>query len=178
MLKLKELPHYIWDDYLRWEGRWELIEGIPFAMTPAPSYTHQRISQEIARLLGEALEHCEHCHAVLPVDWKVTDDTVVQPDNLVVCHQPVHGYLTKAPSLIFEILSPSTAEKDRHTKFDIYQREGVGYYCIVDPDERVVNVFRLHEGRYVKELDARDETYKFQPGPCRFEFDFSAIWPE
>jgi hypothetical protein len=40
-LKLEDLPHYTYDDYLQWEGRWELIRGIPFAMVPAPVIRHQ-----------------------------------------------------------------------------------------------------------------------------------------
>lgn len=35
-LKIEDLPHYTYDDYVTWEGRWELIQGIPYAMTPAP----------------------------------------------------------------------------------------------------------------------------------------------
>ena len=35
-LKVEDLPHYTYDDYVQWEGRWELIKGIPFAMVPAP----------------------------------------------------------------------------------------------------------------------------------------------
>lgn len=176
MLKPSELPHYTWEDYLQWEGRWELIEGIPFAMTPSPTYTHQRISQEIARLLSEALEGCDACHPVLPVDWKIAEDTVVQPDNLVVCFEPDKPYLTRPPALIFEILSPSTAEKDRHTKFDLYRREGVEHYCIVDPEERVVKAYRLHEGRYVRQRDGGNDRFEFDLGPCRLTLDFSSVW--
>ena len=39
-----------------------------------------------------------------------------QPDNLVICYSPEGDFLTKAPTLIFEILSPSTSKKDRVTK--------------------------------------------------------------
>ena len=35
----EQLPHYTYEDYLCWEGRWELINGIPYAMTPAPTVT-------------------------------------------------------------------------------------------------------------------------------------------
>ncbi len=178
MLKPGELPHYTWNDYLQWEGRWELIEGIPFAMTPAPTFSHQRVSLKIGWQLEEVLKECEQCRAVLPVDWKISEDTVVQPDNLVICYEPEEEYLTRAPSLIFEILSPSTAEKDRRTKYEIYRCEGVRYYCIVDPDGRLARVYHLSEGRYVKELDATDETFGFDLGPCRFDFDFGAVWPD
>jgi Uma2 family endonuclease len=178
MLTPKELPHYVYDDYALWEGRWELIEGIPFAMTPSPSFRHQRISQEIARLLSDSLDECKHCQAVLPVDWRVTEDTVVQPDNMVICYQPTGAFLSKAPSLIFEILSPASAEKDRHTKYSIYEREGVTYYCIVDSVDNVVKVYRLREGRYVKQLDATDESFEFDLGKCKIAFQFARIWPK
>ena len=172
----RELPHYTYEDYSKWEGRWELIQGIPYAMSPSPSYTHQRISQKIARLLDEALDECEHCQPVLPVDWKIADDTVVQPDNMVLCYQPEGSSLTKAPSLIFEILSPSTSSKDRITKFNLYQEEGVDYYCIVDPKTGTAKVYVLREGRYQKVLDATDETVTFTLNKCVFDFDFSRIW--
>jgi Uma2 family endonuclease len=172
------LPHYTYDEYKLWEGEWELIDGIPYAMAPAPLIAHQQISQRIARYLDEALEACETCRALLPVDWKVSDDTVVQPDNLVICHTPLQeAYLTKAPDLIFEILSKSTAHKDTGLKFALYEREGVGYYVIVDPSEKVAKVYRLNdEGRYVKVCDTRDEAVEFTLKACRFSFDFSKIW--
>jgi Uma2 family endonuclease len=175
-LTARELPHYTYEDYINWEGRWELIQGIPYAMSPSPGYTHQRISQRIARLLDEALDDCASCQAVLPVDWKIADDTVVQPDNMVLCYQPEGAFLTKAPSLIFEILSPSTSSKDRITKFNLYEEEGVDYYCIVDPETGTAKVYVLRDGRYVKLLDATDETVTFTLKECVVEFDFSGIW--
>ena len=175
-LTARELPQYTYEDYSNWEGRWELIQGIPYAMSPSPGYTHQRISQKIARLLDEALDDCASCRAVLPVDWKIADDTVVQPDNMVLCYQPQASFLTKAPSLIFEILSPSTSSKDRITKFNLYEEEGVEYYCIVDPKTGTAKVYVLRDGRYVKLLDATDETVTFTLKECVFEFDFSGIW--
>lgn len=47
LLKPAYLPHYTYDDYARWEGDWELIEGVPFAMSPAPSIRHQSLSVSI-----------------------------------------------------------------------------------------------------------------------------------
>lgn len=139
-------------------------------MSLSPGYTHQRISQETARQLNEVLDVCEQCQPVLPVDWKIADDTVVQPDNMVLCYKPEGMYLTKAPSLIFEILSPSTSSKDRITKFNLYQEEGVGYYCIVDSETATAKVYVLREGRYQKLLDATDETVTFTLKECFFDF--------
>lgn len=176
VLEPTDLPHYTYKDYLHWEGRWELLDGIAYAMTPAPSIDHQRISQKIARLLDEALENCEQCVALLPVDWKITEDTVVQPDNLVVCYQPSGSYITKAPSLIFEILSASTRTKDEKIKFRLYETESVLYYCLVDPDEKIIKIFLLREGRYVKKIDATTETFQFNLSECQITFDCSKVW--
>lgn len=169
-------PHYTHDDYRHWEGRWELIDGEAFAMSPAPLPKHQKISNKIARLLDEALEECSQCEAYLPIDWHVAEDTILQPDNLVLCYEPQESYITRPPALIFEVLSPSTAAKDEHLKFAIYEREGVPYYVLVYPDERYAKVFRLHEGRYIKALDANNESFLFELGACKIDFAFSKIW--
>ena len=175
-IDIENLPHYTYDDYLLWEGRWEIIGGIPYAMTPAPTIEHQRISQQIAHDLLDALDNCEQCHALLPVDWKISEDTVLQPDNLVVCYPPEGTYLTKAPTLVFEILSKSTAQKDRRTKYDIYEREGVRYYVIVDPVDHFAKVYKLVSGKFNKLIDAGNEVVAFDLGPCEIHLDFEKIW--
>ena len=100
-LKKEYFPSYTYSDYQQWEGDWELIYGIPYAMAPAPMIKHQAISNRIARFLDEALEECTVCQALLPIDWKIDDITVVQPDNLVICHKPLNeAYIKKAPKII------------------------------------------------------------------------------
>ncbi len=173
------LPHYVYDDYRRWEGRWELIDGIAFAMTPAPAIKHQMISQLIAAQLQEVLKECRECRALLPVDWKVNEDTVLQPDNLVVCYEPSGAYLNKAPTLIFEIVSPNSLLRDTELKFAIYEKEGVKYYCIVFPDDRIVKTYGLSNGRYMKIGEFSDETMTFDlTDSCHFSFDFAKIWED
>lgn len=172
-----QLPYYVYEDYQRWEGDWELIKGIPYAMSPAPSIQHQAISNKIAWQLEEELSNCEQCSALLPVDWKIGKDTIVQPDNLVICHKPlIDQYITQAPELIFEILSKSTAQKDTGLKFELYQNEGVKYFVIVDPDETMAKVYELQNGQYIKDCDAYDKVVAFSLSACEFEFDFSKIW--
>jgi Uma2 family endonuclease len=169
-------PHYTYQDYRHWEGRWELIEGEAYAMSPAPLPKHQKISNKISRQLDEALDDCPQCSAYLPIDWKITEDTVVQPDNLVLCYEPEGSYITKAPALIFEVVSPSTAANDEHLKYALYEKEGVSYYVIVYPDEKMAKVFALKDGRYTKALDAEKETFRFDLGACVIDFDFAKIW--
>jgi Uma2 family endonuclease len=176
-LNLEDLPHYTYDDYVQWEGRWELIYGVAHAMSPTPGIMHQAISQHIASQLERALENCQECHALLPVDWKIDEETTVQPDNLVICGElEKTAYLSKTPVLIFEILSKSTAHKDRTTKFKLYEREGVRNYVIVDPNESIAKVYRLQDGRYIKVLDAGKDNVEFDLGKCRIPFEFAKIW--
>ncbi|MBE0513955.1 Uma2 family endonuclease [Sulfurimonas sp.] len=178
-IKLEDIPHYTYDDYKLWEGQWELINGVPYAMSPAPMIKHQSISNKIGRYLDEAFEGCKVCQALLPIDWKINEDTIVQPDNSVICHEPQNdAYITKAPKIIFEVLSKSTARKDTGIKFEIYEREGVEYYIIVNPDDKVAKVYHLKEGRYIKLMDASHEKVDFSIKECheKVEFDFSKIW--
>jgi len=176
-LNLEDLPHYTHDDYVQWEGRWELIYGVAHAMSPTPGIMHQAISQHIASQLERALENCQECHALLPVDWKIDEETTVQPDNLVICGElEKTAYLSKTPVLIFEILSKSTAHKDRTTKFKLYEREGVRNYVIVDPNESIAKVYRLQDGRYIKVLDAGKDIVEFDLGKCTIAIEFVKIW--
>jgi hypothetical protein len=84
-LRMQDLPHYTYDDYVQWEGRWEVISGIPYAMVPMPTIEHQDMSGEIYHYLRVLLNNCPNCRPFLPVDWQITEDTIVQPDVLVVC---------------------------------------------------------------------------------------------
>ncbi len=176
-LRLEDLPRYTYEEYIKWEDNWELIYGVAYAMSPAPMIKHQSISNKIARYLDESLENCEKCQALLPVDWKIAKDTIVQPDNSVICHVPENeAYIVKAPKIIFEILSKSTAKKDKELKFNLYQEEGVVYYIVVDPVEALAKVYYLKDGRYIKVIDATDEIVEFKISDCNIKFDFSKIW--
>ncbi|QJA06301.1 Uma2 family endonuclease [Thermosulfurimonas marina] len=177
--RLKVLPHYTYEDYRHWEGRWELIGGVPYAMAPIPRPRHQLLSSRIARLLDEALERaaCPECVALLPVDWKISEDTVVQPDNLVVCGDlPEEDYLSEPPVLIFEVLSPSTLEKDRVLKFRLYEEVGVKYYVMVDPERLEAEIFENKGGRFRARGTFQKESFTFDLGPCRISFDFARLF--
>lgn len=179
-LRLEDLPHYTYDDYKNWEGNdWEIIYGQAYCMSPAPMIKHQRISNSIGWELKNIFDNCVKCQVLMPIDWKIADDTVVQPDNSVICHEPQNeAYITKAPRIIFEILSKSTAKKDKELKYRLYEQEGVAYYVIVDPNEEIAKVYELKEGRYVKVCDAHEESVVFKIKECddTVTFNFSKIW--
>ena len=120
---------YNYADYLLWpdDERWELIEGIPYSMSPAPSRIHQEILMEISGQIRDYLKEkpCKVYPAPLDVRFAETDEaddaitTVVQPDILVVCDE--------------EILSPATSSKDMKEKFFLYEKYGVKEYWMVEP---------------------------------------------
>ncbi len=149
-------PGYTLEDWQSWEGRWELINGQAFDLTPAPSTEHQEISSNLHARIWNALVAAKRgpgggdCKVfAAPVDVYL-EAGVVQPDLLVVCDpakispRGIEG----APDLVVEILSPSTAGKDVTRKWWLYEAAGVQEYLIVDPAEKVGRLLHLVAGRY------------------------------
>jgi Uma2 family endonuclease len=138
----KYIPHYTVADYRQWEGDWELWQGIPVAMTPSPFASHQRCSLRLARALLMAVEAAGCGAEVLQeTDWIMSDDTVVRPDVIVICGPLPQRYVTQPPAIVAEILSPSTADRDRNEKRRLFEQYGVVHYLIVDPDTNRIERF-------------------------------------
>ena len=184
-LKPEDLPNYTYEDFKHWEGKWELIEGVPYAKVPMPSLRHQRIVNKIGWLLEEALKDCPYCIPFQPVDWKISENTVFEPDVLVVCVEEKgdiyalldQPYLDRPPILIFEVLSPSTEKKDRFLKPRFYAAEGVKYLVLIDPQKGLGEVFELKEEKYcLREKIAKEGVFDFDLGPCQLSFDFGKIF--
>ena len=174
-LALKYPPYYTVEDYAKWEGDWELIEGVPYALAPSPLAKHQKISLLIARIIDEQIENCpEKCEVFFELDWIVSEDTVVRPDIVVVCEE-VEDFIKTRPEVIFEVISPQTAKKDEYLKFSLYEREMVPYYVLVYPELKKVRIFRLKEGRYEKVFESDRGKFQFEIR-CPFEVDFDWIW--
>ncbi len=176
MALTQAIERYTVRDYLGWEGDWELIHGQALAMAPSPSIEHQTVSFAIAHQLGEQLEPCPHCQALFEIDVELAEDTVVRPDVLVICYQPEGERLTRAPDLVFEVLSPKTARRDEVLKFDLYRSAGVLCYVLVNPDTQKAKVWRLIGGEYQKVAEFHDEHYCFELSKCSFDFDFGRLW--
>jgi Uma2 family endonuclease len=153
--------HYTYGDYLSWPGgeRWELINGIAWNMSPAPSRAHQMLLGELFARFHAWLadKPCQVFLApfdvALPADPHQAHDevdTVVQPDLSVFCDPTrlTDAGARGAPDLVVEILSPWTSKKDLNDKFTLYETRGVREYWVVDPAGSV-QVYRLDDsGRY------------------------------
>ncbi len=178
-LNIEFRPNYKFEDYFQWEGKWELIDGVPYSMSPSPTNKHQLVSANISIQLNDLLKDCNECQAFMALDWRIKDDNdnnVFCPDNSVVC-KPVNGdYIEAAPELIFEILSPSTAGKDKEIKYIIYQHHSVKYYVIADFEKMKAEIYILENGKYKLALETTNDDFTFDLGKCRINFDFSSIW--
>ena len=148
---------YTYGDYLKWsdEERWELINGVPYAMGPAPLTEHQQILGEL--FVSLALYFREKNCRVFPAPFDVrlpqSDEkdeeisTVVQPDIVVVCDPDKldERGCNGAPDMVVEIISSSTAKKDLNEKFNLYERSGIQQYWVVFPKYKVVDIYNLDE---------------------------------
>jgi Uma2 family endonuclease len=156
----KYLPRYTVEDYRLWEGDWELIEGIAYAMAPSPFGKHQKVIAELIVQLSDQIKPCDKICRIYPeLDWIISDDTVLRPDLVIIC-KDIEEYLKETPEVVVEVVSKSTAQKDEHLKFEIYQREKVPYYILVYPDLEKVRGFKLIDRKYDKFFDSDDGTLK------------------
>ena len=159
-LPLRDSNRHTYGEYITWseEQRYELIDGIAYAMSPAPNRTHQRMVAELLRQIADALENsrCEVNVAPFDVRLPIEDEaddaitTVVQPDLTVVCDS---GQLDErgcrgAPDWVIEVLSPTTAGHDQIKKLAVYERHGVKEYWLVHPVDRIVTIYRLEGSGY------------------------------
>lgn len=152
---LKEDKKYTWQDYLNWPDseRWEIINGEAYNMTPAPVIKHQDIAGNFFSILKQKLSGRQCRPFIAPTDVVLSEHDVVQPDLLVVCDKKkiTAANIQGAPDMVIEVLSPSTALKDKREKRDLYERFGVKEYLIVDPTEMYVERFLLgSDGGYGK----------------------------
>ncbi len=156
-----------WEDVLRMPddgNRYEFIGGRLY-VTAAPVVRHHRVTEALQSRLRQMLQapgHGEVFYAPLLVEFPGTGDRV-QPDIFFVSNERrgIVGekQVTGAPDLVVEILSPSTAHRDRGIKLDLYARRGVREYWIVDPVEDVVDVWRFEDApgreRFTGEMPVR-----------------------
>ena len=127
----------------------ELIDGKVVAMRS--NITHSRIIGNIGCIFSNYLRGKKCTPFAGRIDLYLSEKDRVIPDMMVVCNSDiikkdgVHG----APDLIVEVLSPSTAKRDRGYKKDLYERSGVKEYWIVDPMNKAIETYLLKNGKFV-----------------------------
>lgn len=165
----ESLDRYTYADYLAWDDkvRYELIYGEAYMMS-SPSTWHQDMSISLGSQLWNFFQGKPCRPYTAPIDVRLfpqkdnTDNTVVQPDLLVVCDTSkiaAEGIIG-APDFIIEILSPGTKMCELNVKWDLYLKAGVREYWIVGKESviKLVNVngnwdeFVL----YIKDTESRE----------------------
>src|SRR5712692_3334582 len=136
------------------EPRCELIFGRLYEMT-SPTLVHQLAVGLLWKLLHEIAVRTGGVAAQAPLDVTLADHSVVQPDviyvsaaRLGVIEERIEG----APDLLVEILSPSTARRDRNEKLKLYAESGVREYWLADFKLRHITFLVNREGHFQVEL--------------------------
>jgi Uma2 family endonuclease len=153
--------NYTYGDYLKFEFDYmvELIRGKIFKMSQAPSTMHQLLCGNLHAEMHKYFKS-QLCQVfIVPYDVVLTNNTknkmattVVQPDICVVCdsNKINDRGCFGAPDWVIEIISPHTSKKDIQLKYDVYQEAGVREYWVAFPIEKLIEVFVLENGKYIR----------------------------
>jgi Uma2 family endonuclease len=148
--------------------RHELLNG-RLLVTPSPLADHQRAVNHLNRLLVPACP--EDLEVFLaPFDFRPKNNrSSLQPDLMVCRCEDVERDRVRRPLLLaVEILSPSNRAADLVTKRHVYEQAGVASYWIFEPEEAVLTVLELTNGRYVERTFKDDEVFEAdRPFPLR-----------
>ncbi|MDR2785019.1 MAG: Uma2 family endonuclease [Treponema sp.] len=187
--KEEEKNYYTYADYLGWDTdeRYEIINGVAWMMA-APSVAYQTVSRELLGQFWNFLKGkaCEVFAA--PLDVRLfpkedgSDDTIVQPDILVVCDKSKiadNRACKGAPDLVIEIRSPSNTEVPLLLKFTKYLKAGVREYWLIDPETKDIQVHVLGKengtNHYISTVYSNIQSLDVSILPG-LAVDFTGIW--
>jgi len=139
-------------DYARLpdEPRCELLYG-RFYLSPSPTPLHQLVVRILCRWLEDATGPDGGIVLSAPLDTVLSDHTVVQPDILYVTAERsaiVRERIEGAPDFVIEVLSPSTARRDRGEKLRAYAELGVREYWLADSAARHIEFLINRDGQF------------------------------
>lgn len=164
---------------------WQLPEGAPielirgrFVMSPSPVPRHQIILLLLAEHFLHIARRSGGMVFVAPMDVILTDDTIVQPDLLYISRSRRHIVKERVvgpPDLVIEVIS-QTGRRDRVEKLDLYARNEVAEYWIVDPDTQVMDFLINENGRFIVQSPANNRYQS--PRLPEVEIELAAFWRE
>ena len=132
----------------------QILNGIT-VMAPSPFGFHQNIISNLVLLIGNhAKFHKSGKILTSPLDVIFEEGfNVVQPDLIYIRKESMSifdskGHIHGVPDLLIEIISASSVSRDTVEKFKIYEKYGVNEYWIVFPEQKVIEVFVLKDGKY------------------------------
>jgi Uma2 family endonuclease len=168
------------------EARAELIGG-DLVVQPSPSPSHQSSVGSVYAELRSPFERSRGGPGgwwlILDVDVAFGPHDVLRPDisgwrREKVPSFPAERPIASTPDWICEGLSPGTAARDQGDKRAIYQRAGVAWYWIIDPQNRIVNVYRHSKDGYLLATSVGDQGAARLPPFDAVELDLTVLFPE
>lgn len=126
---------------------YDLIDGEVYR-TPSPNLRHQTLVLRLAVAFQGAIQDRSRV-LIAPIDVVLAADAALQPDVILVLEKNrsiLQDVVRGVPDLVLEVLSPSTARRDKSLKMEAYARHGVGECWIVSDEAQTVEVYRLETG--------------------------------
>ncbi|WP_260401137.1 Uma2 family endonuclease [Phycisphaera mikurensis] len=171
----RDEPRCTVEDFLQWEGDWELWRGTAVAMSPPPGVQHARVAGNLFYELQSQLEATGagcRCEILAEMDRHVSDDEVLPPDLLIVCDPTQDRWVKKTPERVVEVVSPSSVRRDTIRKRGPSREAGVRSCVLADPETRKLRCLHLDEdGEYV----AGPPGFELHDG-CRVRVDPERVW--
>lgn len=161
--------------------RFEILEGM-LIKEPSPNVMHQRVSRRLQRILEDYFWECDPEGEIFnaPLDVTFHDITVVQPDVFYVSGEQKRivkdTRIDGPPTLVVEVLSPSSSRKDRFQKLRIYQGVKVPHYWLVNPEEKTLECFSLRDDTYSLVAAGIDENVIEHPSFAGLSIALKALW--
>lgn len=137
------------------DDRLEYIDGVVYALA-SPTFKHQQIVMELSYRLNNFLRGKKCSPLVAPFDVhfeSYEQKACVQPDILVICDEENvrDGKYYGVPTMVVEVMSPSTKSKDNIIKLNLYWREGVKEYLIIDPINEILYYWHFENTEIIEQ---------------------------
>lgn len=146
-MSVPESLRFTYEDYvlLPEDRRYEIVDG-ELLLTPAPTPYHQTVAMRVGFILHSFVEREQRGQIfIAPCDVVLSRFDVLQPDIFFISAErgSIIGekYISEAPDLVVEVLSPSTADRDQVAKARQYAKFGVREMWITDPEAHTIEVF-------------------------------------
>ncbi len=183
--KIEPSKPFTYQDYLTLPEEpgyhFEILKGI-LIKEPAPNVMHQRVSRRLQRILEDYFWECDPEGEIFnaPLDVTFHDITVVQPDLFYVSGAQKSimkdTRIDGPPTLVVEVLSPSSSRRDRLQKLRIYQEVKVQHYWLVNPEEKTLECFALHNDTYALVAAGMDEDVIEHPSFAGLSIALKMLW--
>lgn len=160
--------------------RLELINGEIF-VSPSPTFNHGVIVSRLSRILGNHIVEHNLGELVMDIDTIFDNENVLRPDIIFISKPRLKKrsgiHINVSPDLCVEVISPSSVTKDQSEKFELFEKNGVAHYWIIDPRTRSIDCHALKKGKYkLAAKGAGNATVQLPPFPD-LKINLADLWP-